>query len=112
VVKARVHDIGPTGVLLRTRRAFKLGSQVDVDIEVVMPMQVRLGFDLDALVIDGPPVTHFVRVVGIVRRCTHRADNGWEIGVEFAESVDPQELQVVELYLTHLRDGDEGHLLP
>jgi hypothetical protein len=76
-----------------------------------MPMQVRLGFDLDALVVDGPPVTHFIRVSGIVRRCNHNAMGGWSIGIEFCEEADPDHLQVVDLYLNHLRDGDEGHLI-
>jgi len=111
IVHARVSNVGDGGVRLRMRRKLELGSLLELDLELFMPMQVRLGFALDALVIDGPPVSHFARVRGVVRRCERRPDSRWDVGVELLPDSDQLSQQVVDLYLDHLRDSGESFLM-
>lgn len=111
LVHARAADLGETGIQLHSRRKLPVGAVVDVDVELFMPMQVRLGFDLDALVIDGPPVSHFARLRGVVRRCERRPDRRWTVGVELLPNNDSFSRQVLDTYLEHLRDEDEMFLL-
>lgn len=113
VVHARACDLGERGLKLRSRRKMPVGSVVDVDLELFMPVQVRLGFDLDSLVIDGPPTSHFARLRAVVRRCERRSDRRWIVGLELLPEGDPLSHQVMETYLDHLRmrDQDETYLV-
>ena len=112
LVHARACDLSDRGLRLTSRRKLPVGALVEVDLEVFMPVQLRLGFDLDSLVVDGPPMSHFARLRGVVRRCERRPDRRWTVGVELASDVDEFSSHVIETYLDHLRMRDQdGGLL-
>jgi len=105
---ARAVDISDTGVRLLLRRRSPVGSRVVLDLECELPLRVHLGYDADSLVVDGPMHTHVVRIAGTVARCVRRDPRLWEIGVEFcADTTRFDELQVMRLYVDHLREQDQ-----
>lgn len=101
----RTWDIAERGACVRAKEAVEPGTSLVLELEVVMPTKVRLGFDVDALVIDGPAQSHFARVTGVVRRCEQCADGSYDIGIEFSDDTELEHLHVVGMYLDHLRDG-------
>lgn len=108
--RGRTFDIAERGVLVNVRAPVEPGTHLNVQIEVDIPMRVRLGFAADSLVIDGPSVSHLACVPGLVRRCTACHDGTWELGIEFADGGDAEDRRIVETYLDHLRDDHEyGH---
>lgn len=111
-VHARACDLSDRGLRLTSRRKLAVGSLLEVDLEVCMPVQLRLGYDLDSLVVDGPPASHFAQLRGIVRRCERRHDRRWTVGLEFAPDIDEFSMHVIETYLDHLRmrDQESTHL--
>lgn len=106
-VKAtRSWDIGERGVCVKGKRPILIGAQVDLEIELIMPTPLRLGYDIDALVIDGPPKSYFARVPGTVRRCDPCPDGAtFDVGIEFCEACDAEQLRIIDMYLDHLREG-------
>lgn len=105
--RSRTVDIAEGGMCLRTRQRLPLGHHLELDVEVVMPMRVHLGFDADALVIDGPPVIHSARLSGVVRRCTTTRGGYHDVGIELDDSCDLEEVRVLQMYCDTLRDADE-----
>ena len=110
-VSTRTWDVGERGVCVRARKAVELGTRLELEIEVIMPTKVRLGFELDALVIDGPSSSHFARVPGVVRRCESCEDGTFDLGIEFCDDGDPEHLRIIDLYLDHLREGFANQFL-
>lgn len=110
--RSRVADIAERGISVRARSAIPEGTRVMLELEVIMPTRLHLGFDLSALVIDGPPASFFARVPATVVRSRPLADGSWELGMEFAtEECGSDDLQIVDLYLDHLREGFEDELV-
>ena len=111
VAATRTADLAERGMRVRTSQGVELGSRLEFEIEVIMPTKVCLGFEVDSLIIDGPSVSHFARLPGVVRRCEPTPDGHFDIGVEFVKTGDPETERVVDLYLEHLRDGVGSHYL-
>lgn len=107
----RSSDLCDEGMCLRTRAPIPTGTDLELEVEVIMPTKVCLGFDVDSLIIDGPSVSHFARLKAVVRRCREVEENVWELGVEFLDRDDPETARVIGLYLDHLRDGIDEHYL-
>jgi hypothetical protein len=98
-------DASERGLCLHTGHRFPIGHELDLDVEVYLPLRVHLGYTVDALVIDGPEVTHSARLRARVQRCESVGDGTWETGVEFLAGNDPSELRVIDLFLEHLREA-------
>jgi c-di-GMP-binding flagellar brake protein YcgR len=107
VLRARVVDISDHGVRLLLRRLLPKDSRVVLDLECELPLRVHLGYDADALVVDGPMHTHVVRIAGTVTRAQRLPNRLWEVGVEFCpDTTRFEELQVMRFYVDHLREQD------
>jgi hypothetical protein len=78
-----VADLGELGACIRSDHPFPLSADVALELSCDLPLRVHLGYDLDALVVDGPMHTHLVRVHGRIARCepAPSARGGWLIGV-------------------------------
>lgn len=104
VSRARAIDLSGNGARLTLRRRMPVGARVIVDLECELPLRVHLGYDADSLVVDGPMLTHMVRIAGTVRRADRLPNRLWEIGVEFCpDTTRFDELQAMRFYLDHLR---------
>lgn len=103
--RARTWNLAERGVCLNVRSEILVGQRIELDMEVIMPTRVRMGYNMDALVIDGPAVSYFARLPGIVRRIVPCPDGSWDLGVEFCAAAEEEHLRIVDLYLDHLRDG-------
>ena len=104
--RARIVDISDLGIRMLLKRRLPVGARVLVDLECELPLRVHLGYDVDALVVDGPMHTHLVRVAGTVARLD-REGGLYHVGVEFcADTTRFDELQVVRFYVDHLREQE------
>ena len=104
-VTARVVDVGEHGIGLRAHGRFRAGERVELDLEAEVPLRVHLGFDLEALVIDGPLRAHTMAVHGTITRCRPHGDRTWDVGVAFDLDGDRDACEQVRCFLEHLR-GD------
>jgi hypothetical protein len=102
ILDARSWNLGERGACVHLPRTLQVGSVIRIELEVIMPVKVHLGFDFDALVIDGPQMSHFIRVDAVVRRADPHPDGGWLLGIEF--DVDPSDdaCDILDDYLAHL----------
>jgi hypothetical protein len=67
-------------------------------------MRVHLGFDADALVIDGPMHTHLVRVEATVRQVQRIGPRLLRIGVAFDHASALDDYQLIAHFVDHLRE--------
>jgi hypothetical protein len=103
----RTSDLGFRGVCVAAREPVEVGSSIEVEIEVLMPTRISLGYDINALTIEGPPVSHLARMEGCVRRCEPAPTPGlFHIGIEFLAPRDEDGERIVELYLEQLEEHD------
>jgi hypothetical protein len=105
---ARSWDLGERGASVRLPRTLQVGSRVRVELEVIMPVKVHLGFDFDALVIEGPQMSHFVRIDAVVRRTEPVAGGGWLVGLEFDVTGCEDAIEVLDNYLAHVSARAHG----
>lgn len=104
ISRARAIDLSDSGARLLLRRRMPVGQRVVLDMECELPLRVHLGYDADALVIDGPMHTHLVRIAGTVRRSERLPNRLWEVGIEFCpDTTRFDELQIMQFYVNHLR---------
>lgn len=109
VVRARAIDLSDSGARLVLRRRLPVGSRVILDVECELPLRVHLGYDVDALVIDGPMHTHLVRIAGTIRRAERLPNRLWDVGIEFCPDTSRfDELQIMQFYIDHLRGERDG----
>lgn len=102
--KGRGVQIGESGMLVQSRQPLPLGFELEVDLELVMPLRVRLGHDVGAMVIDGAPTTQSVRVNGTVSRCMPSSDGTYNIGIEFDDDVDQASADAIVRYIDYVRE--------
>lgn len=108
VLDARSWDLGERGASVKLPRTLQVGTRVRCELEVIMPVKVHLGFDFDALVIEGPNMSHFVRIDAVVRRAQPDPDGGWLLGLEFDPECDEDTTDVLDAYLAHLNSRAHG----
>lgn len=106
-IDAQVVDLSDRGICLRTQRMLAVGTRVHVDLECQVPIRVHMGFDPDALIIDGPMHTHLVRVTGTIVRASSDGprSGGWRIGVQVCpQQTNVEELETMRSYVEFLRE--------
>lgn len=103
VTSERTADLAYRGVCVAAHHPIDPGTELEIEIEVLMPTRISLGYDINALSVDGPPVSHTAIMRGIVRRCRSAPKRGlWHIGIEFLAPRDREGERIVEIYLDQL----------
>lgn len=105
-LRADVLDLSDDGCCVRAPAVLPVGTPVEVDLECQVPVRVRLGFDPDALVVDGPMHTHLVSIAGrVVRVDPTSGRNGWRIGIALnVEGTRQDELETMCSYVDFLHE--------
>lgn len=101
-------DVTPYGLRIHVAGMRpRIGERLMLELECEVPVPVHLGFDLDALVIDGPLLTHVAAVPVRVVRCDDAGDGleGWDLGLEVGLDADPEERHMLQVFVEHLQLG-------
>lgn len=109
-VRASVVDLGPNGLGLHTRRKLQIGQTLDVEVVCELPLRVHLGFDMHALVIDGPTFVHSARLAMRIVRVEPDAErgSGYRVGLEVCDSASRADRRGWDIFLDHVRDHEAG----
>lgn len=103
----RVLDIAERGLRVGLRGTPPaLGERVVVELECEVPLRVHLGFDTDALIIDGPLHAHVVRFEGRVIRIDLGRSGRHQLGIEIVPECDPDVRAILRSYVDHLSAQD------
>lgn len=111
-VRASVVDLSPNGLGLHTRRKLEIGHILDVEVVCELPLRVHLGFDMHALVVDGPMFVHSARVPMTICRAEPDAEkgSGYRVGLELCDDAPRADRRGWDIFLDHVRDHEAGTL--
>lgn len=106
-VHAHVNDISDQGMLLVAHGTIFPGEQIVLDLELTMPMTLRMGLEEGCLAVAGPPTLHSLRVHAIVMRVERAMSGVWHLAVQYAHETSAIDRAIIDAYLEYLESDEE-----